>query len=55
MNRDEALEVLEKHQAWRRYCTTGTANVRPPEMQSPTAIGEAIDVAIQTLKEATRR
>ena len=46
MDRKTALEVLKKHQAWRRY--NGPIE-DSPDMQDPAIIGKAIDVAIEAL------
>jgi len=45
----EAAEVLRKHNAWRR----GEDEI--PEMQHPSTIGEAIDVAIAELEKTHDR
>ena len=54
MYRQEALEILEKHQAWRRYHSDDINDEKQPAQQSPSKIGEAIDIAIELLKEVTR-
>lgn len=46
MDRKTALEVLKKHQEWRRY--NGPIE-DSPDMQDPAVIGKAIDVAIEAL------
>ena len=47
MELETVIEILEKHQAWRR-----DPNVPPKtEMQSPIEIGTAIDFAISELKK----
>ena len=47
MDRKTALEILKRHQAWRRYDgPIGTS----PEMQDPAIIGQALDVAIHELE-----
>ena len=50
MDRKTALEVLKKHQAWRRY--NGPIE-DSPDMQDPAIIGQAIDVAIDALAYLT--
>lgn len=45
MTAEQALEILIEHQAWRRGAEI--------PMQEPRIIGEAIDVAIEILKEKT--
>ena len=42
MKIEEAIEILERHNEWRRG-----ANI---EMANPTKLGEAIDVVIKELK-----
>jgi len=49
MKLNEALEILEKFNAYRRYQGEGI----PPVPASPTDIGIALDVAIAALKEIT--
>ena len=47
MKLERVIEILEKHQEWRR-----DQNVPPKtEMQSPIEIGAAIDYAISELKK----
>jgi len=47
MELERVIEILEKHQQWRR-----DKNVPPKtEMQSPIEIGTAIDYAISELKK----
>ena len=47
MELERVIEILEKHQAWRR-----DQNVPPKtEMQSPNEIGAAIDYALIELKK----
>jgi hypothetical protein len=47
MELERIIEILEKHQAWRR-----DQNVPPKtEMQSPIEIGTAIDYALSELKK----
>ena len=47
MELERVIEILEKHQQWRR-----DKNVPPKtEMQSPIEIGTAIDFAISELKK----
>ena len=47
MKLERVIEILEKHQKWRR-----DKNVPPKtEMQSPIEIGTAIDYAISELKK----
>ena len=47
MELERVIEILEKHQKWRR-----DKNVPPKtEMQSPIEIGAAIDYAISELKK----
>ena len=47
MELERVIEILEKHQEWRR-----DPNVPPKtEMQSPIEIGAAIDYAISELKK----
>jgi hypothetical protein len=47
MELERVIEILEKHQKWRR-----DKNVPPKtEMQSPIEIGTAIDFAISELKK----
>lgn len=47
MDRKDALKVLKDYQSWRRY--NGPIE-DSPDMQNPTIIGEAIDVAIHELE-----
>jgi len=44
---ERAIEVLTKHQEWRRY--NGPME-ESPEMQNPTEIGIATDLAIKYLE-----
>ena len=46
MTREQALEVLKAHNEWRRYNGPIGEGL---EMQDPTIIGQAIDVAIDAL------
>ena len=47
MELERVIEILEKHQKWRR-----DKNVPPKtEMQSPIEIGKAIDYALSKLKK----
>lgn len=48
MTREEALEILRKHQEWRRY--RGPIG-EGPKMVEPAEVGKAIDVAIGILAE----
>jgi hypothetical protein len=48
MRIERIIEILEKHQEWRR-----DQNVPPKtQMQSPIELGEAIDYAIKELKKS---
>jgi hypothetical protein len=47
MTRTEAIDVLEKHNEWRRFDGETRYNT---VMQSPKLLGEAIDVAILNLR-----
>lgn len=47
MNLQEAIEILEKFNQWRR----GDEEVSINDIASPKRIGEAIDVAIHLLKQ----
>jgi len=54
MTIERAVEVLKAHNAWRRDVTDNP----PPttrNMQHPSEIGEAIDVAVMELKKITQR
>lgn len=47
MTNQEALEILARHNAWRRYNVTEF-----PELpDSPVLIGDAIDTAIKALRD----
>lgn len=48
MDKEKAITILRKHQAWRRY--NGPIG-DGPKMQEPKEIGEAIDVAIESLQD----
>ena len=50
MDRKTALEVLKDYQSWRRYDGPITDS---PDMPDPKIIGDAIDVAIETLEGST--
>lgn len=47
MTLQEAADILEKHNKWRRSEDINTIN----KMQSPKDIGEAIDVLVKFVKE----
>jgi hypothetical protein len=46
MTRDEAIDILEEHNQWRRFDGEFEDS---PRMQDPKLIGEAIDIAIYEL------
>ena len=49
MTKEETIEILRKHNEWRRY--DGEVG-KGPEMIDPKTLGEAIDTAIQELEMA---
>ena len=46
MTRREAIDILEKHNQWRRF---EGKTIDSPPFQDPKLIGEAIDIAIYEL------
>lgn len=44
----QALDILRKHQEWRRY--DGDLE-KGPDMQNPELIGKALDVAIKIMED----
>ena len=48
MTKEEAFKILSHYQSWRRY--DGPIG-DGPEMQNPTELGKAIDVAIEVLSQ----
>jgi hypothetical protein len=47
MTRTEAIDILEKHNEWRRFDGETIDNI---PMQDPKLIGEAIDISILNLR-----
>jgi hypothetical protein len=49
MTRTEAIDILEKHQAWNVWIDTSDST-KEPLLPSPELIGKAIEVALRDMK-----